>query len=159
MPTPPTPVVTFNAATWKAMFPQFDAVPDPVANGYFLRAGLLFTNSASNPAYRDGNMETLFYLLVSHIATLSAPAGAAGTTPSGPQLVGRLTSASQGSVSVGAQWDGSGSPSEAWFLQTQFGAEFWQATAQYRTARYLARPTYVPGSFRNPFIPPWGWRT
>lgn len=151
-----TPVVTFNAATWKAVFPEFSSVPDPVSTGYFLRAQLLFTNTQGNPAFPDGNMEMLFLLLVSHIATLSGPADESGNTPPpGPQLVGRLTSASQGSVSVGAQWDGSGSPSEAWFTQTKYGAEFWQATAQYRTARYSARPTFVPSAI-FPMRGPWG---
>lgn len=151
-----TPVVTFNAATWKAVFPEFSSVPDPVSTGYFLRAQLLFTNTQANPAFRDGNMEMLFLLLVSHIATLSGPADqAGGAPPSGPQLVGRLASASQGSVSVGAQWDSSGSPSEAFFTQTKYGAEFFAATSQYRTARYLARPTFVPSAI-FPMRNPWG---
>lgn len=140
-----TPVVTFNYSTWQGMFPAFRSTPEPVAKGYFLRACLLFANDTANPAFRDGNMEMLFYLLVSHIAALSPPPEDQGEgSAGGPQLVGRLASATQGSNSASAQWDGSGVPSEAYFVQTQFGAEFWQATAQYRTGRYIPQSSFVP---------------
>lgn len=149
-----SPVVTFNYETWLGMFPQFRTTPAAVAQGYFLRAGLIFANDTSNPAFRSGTMETLFYLLTAHIAALSPPPEDQGQgSAGGPQLVGRLASASQGSVSVSAQWDGSGSPSESWYIQTQYGAEFWNATAQYRTARYVPRSSFVPTAIR-----PFGFR-
>jgi hypothetical protein len=139
--------ITFNFTTFSGMFPEFLAVGNDLAGGYFLRASLIFWNNPSNPANADGNMEMLLYLLTAHIAWLSAPRDAAGNPDSSgqlaPSLVGRISSASEGSVSVSSEWKGSGSPGEEWYLQTKYGAEFWAATAQYRTARYAARPTVI----------------
>ena len=64
----------------------------------------------------------------------NAPRDAAGipaaTGAPAPAIVGRISSASEGSVSVSSEYKDSGSPSEAFFTQTKYGAMFWQATAQ-----------------------------
>lgn len=147
----PTPVITFDFATWVAGYPEFSACSSAQGQAWFNRADLYFANEACNPALVAGESRfaEYIYMLTSHIAWLSAPRdasgnpAAAGSAPS--PIVGRIASASEGSVSVSAEWNGSGSPSEAWFLQTKYGAAFWQATAQYRTARYMAQPTIVAG--------------
>jgi hypothetical protein len=140
-------VVTYSYATWTGMFPEFSGCTDAQGLGFFNRATLMFTNTQGNPAFCDGNMEALLYLLTSHVAWLNAPRDASGNPAASgqpaPSVVGRISNASEGSVSVATEWNGSGSPSQAWFLQTRYGAEFWQATAQYRAARYQARPTVV----------------
>lgn len=148
--------IVFDYAVWVAMFPEFASVSQPMAQGYFNRACNLFQNNTCNPAFGAGNMSSLFDLLTAHIVWLNAPRDGAGNPASTGQpaspLVGRMASAAEGSVSVGVEWSGTGSPSEAWFTQTKYGAEFWQATAQYRTARYMARPTVVvDGVF--PYLP------
>jgi hypothetical protein len=147
--------VTFSYAYWIAAYPEFAGCSQDQGQAWFDRAGLIFTNTTYNPAYPD-NLSPLLYLLTSHIGWLNAPRDANGnpaTTGQAPSpIVGRINSASEGSVSVGAEWKGSGSPSEDWYIQTRYGAEFWQATAQYRTARYIAHPTIVsPGIF--PYVP------
>jgi hypothetical protein len=77
----------------------------------------------------------LLNMLTAHIAALNSP-GASG-------VVGRVSSASEGSVSVSAELAVPGSA--AWFAQTRYGIAFWQATAQYRTATY--RPPAYPSRF------------
>lgn len=141
--------VTFDYDTWIGTFPEFSGVTAAQGEGFFNRAGLVFDNTESNPAFGSGNMPMLMYLLTSHIAWLNAPRDGSGNpTTQGqqaPQVVGRINSASEGSVSVGSEWKGQGSPSQDWFLQTRYGAEFWTATAPYRTMRYRANPTIVYG--------------
>ena len=156
------PPVTFSFATWIAMFPEFGALSSDMGQGYFNRACLTFANSITNPAFGDGNLAALLYLVTSHVAWLSCPRdgdgnpAASGTAPN--QLVGRIASAGEGSVNVATEYKGSGSPNEEYFAQTRYGLEFWANTAQYRTSRYLARPTRIglfpglfPGSFSTPF--------
>lgn len=144
------PPIVFNYAAFVAGYPEFAGLSEPQAQAYFDRAGLFFENTGRNPAACSGNMGALFNLLVAHIAWLTAPRDANGNPASAGQppspIVGRVSSASEGSVSVSAEWKGSGSPSEEWYLQSQWGAEFWQATAQYRMFRYFANPTIVPGA-------------
>ncbi|MBS0990103.1 DUF4054 domain-containing protein, partial [Acetobacter okinawensis] len=62
-------------------------------------------------------------------------------------LVGRVASASRGSVSVTTDY---AHPSErvAWFAQTPYGAAFWAATRGLRQARY------IPGGPQTPRIWP-----
>jgi hypothetical protein len=73
-------------------------------------------------------------LVVAHLAAMRF--GVNGQPPS--PLVGRISSASEGSVSVSADMAGA-SASAAWWNQTTYGATAWQATNKYR------RATYVPG--------------
>jgi Protein of unknown function (DUF4054) len=143
-----TPVVTFNFETWTSMFPEFSALTPTQGAAYFARAGLICGNEASNPINCDGNLSPLLYLLTSHIAWLSCPkdgnGNPAATGTPASQLVGRISNASEGSVSVQTEWNRSNPSSlEAYLIQTKYGAEYWAQTAQYRTARYLARPTIV----------------
>lgn len=152
-------VITFDLPTWTSLYPEFSACTAIQGQAWFNRASRIFANDAGNPANRDaGAMSDLLYMLTSHIAWLSAPRdnngnpAATGKPPS--PIVGRINTASEGSVSVGAEWNGSGSPSEAYFLQTRYGAEFWQATTKYRRGFYVAHPTFVPtaifpGRFRR----------
>jgi hypothetical protein len=59
--------------------------------------------------------------------------------------VGRISSATQGSVTV--QTELNVLPGQAsWYSQTKYGLDFWQATAGYRLARY--KPGQLqPGGF------------
>lgn len=153
--------VEFNYANWIARYPEFTAVNSTLAQAYFDEASLYCWNNSSNPAFGDDVLPTLLNMLTAHIAWMNAPRDALGNPASSGQpassIVGRISSASEGSVSVQAEWKGSGSPSEEWYLQTKYGAAYWAATAQYRTARYAAQPTIVPGGAFPvyPFVNVW----
>ncbi|MDN6041978.1 MAG: DUF4054 domain-containing protein [Acetobacter sp.] len=63
--------------------------------------------------------------------------GTATTTPfQQPVLVGRITTARMGSLSVQAD-AGPVAGSQAWWLQTPYGAAFWAATTSLRIALYV----------------------
>lgn len=141
----PPPVVTYDHATWVVMFPEFAAVTVPMGQGYFTRATFLCQNNTCNPtAWTPGMLSSLLYLLTSHIAWLNAPRDASGNpaatgSPPSP-IVGRIDQAAEGSVSVHADMGdaNAGSPSQAWYMQTRYGAEYWAATAGVRTFRYVS---------------------
>ena len=147
------PPVTFVFTDWSAQFGQFAALAPGQAQGFFNRACNIFANSTTNPSFRDGTLQANLYLLTAHIAWLNAPRDENGNpAPSGqpaPPLVGRVNSASEGSVNVGLDMGdaNAGSPSQAWYMQTPWGAEFWAATAGYRTMVYAARPTLTAPMF------------
>ena len=154
VPTPPSlpqltcGPVTFNYGTWVAMYPLFATLTQEQGVAYFNLATLICANSSTNPINRDGNLAALLYLLTCHFAWLNCPKDPSGnpaaTGSAASPLVGRISNATEGSVSVATEWNaGSGSDLEAFLTQTQWGAAYWAATAQYRTARYLARPTRV----------------
>lgn len=139
---------TFDFAAWQAMFPQFAAMPEAVAQGYFDVAFEMFGSTPCAQCFAqpsDGSQSTPLSYLTAHIATLMGT-NAAGQ-PNTP-LVGRVNTATQGSVSVGAEMPNQ-PHGAAWYQQTQAGAMFWVLTAKCRQAQY------APARSRNldPFNP------
>ena len=162
-----SPPVTFSLETWQAMFPEFSALTSAQGNAYFMQATTICGNSCSNPIYGDGNLAALLYTLTSHFAWLSCPKDANGNpaatgTPAS-ELVGRISSAAEGSVNVQTELElGADTGAlQAFLSQTKYGLSYWAAIQQYRTARYLPNPTIVvnglfpgvwgPGGFRRGF--------
>lgn len=157
MANPDPPVVVFNYANFIASYPEFAGLTEPQLLNYFDISDAFFANNSENPAFNGGvdRMTRLAYMATAHVAWLMAPRDAAGlpsaTGSVAPQTVGQITSASEGSVSVSVADVAKGSEAAAWFAQTRYGFMFWQATAQYRTAIYMANPTVVAS--RYPLFP------
>jgi Protein of unknown function (DUF4054) len=161
-----TPAITFVFSDWVAQFGEFAAVNPVAAQAWFNRATNFCSNDTCNPAYvqdpTGGILTGLLYLLTAHIAWLNAPRDAFGNpaatgAPASP-IVGRINTASEGSISVGADMGDAneGSPSQAWFMTTRYGAEFWYASVQYRHGFYVAQPTILPeNSLFFPYGPHW----
>lgn len=124
--------VVFDPSNFKLIYPSFATVPDVVLNNYFAEATLYIDNTDNSFVQDIGQRALLLNLLVAHIAALRS--GENGQAPNG--MVGRISSASQGSVSISSEY-GSSSEMGNWFNQTRFGAEFWMLTAKYRTFRYV----------------------
>ena len=153
----PDAVISYEDADFKALFPEFTNCGPTQCQSWFLRAGTMCANAANNPLVQQGNgslylLQQALYLLTAHIGYLTAPRDANGnpTTQQGAgsvsQMVGRVTSASQGSVSVSSDMQASGGTySQAYFMQTQYGAAYWELTKSLRTFQYFATPTIVPG--------------
>lgn len=55
-------------------------------------------------------------------------------------VVGRISDASEGDVSVSAQWEAPPNANQAYFVQTKYGAQYWTMTAKYRTAIFVPAP-------------------
>ncbi len=132
----------FDYPTFIARYPEFSSVTSTLAQAYFNEATLYLANDGSGPVTDPVQQLTLLNMLTAHIAALNS--GVNGQTPSG--IVGRISSASEGSVSVSS--DMGGVPgTAAWFVQTKYGFNYWQATASFRTFRYVAgnpTPTQLP---------------
>lgn len=135
-PAPIHGVVEFVPAEFKALFPQFGTVADPLLTSYFDLATMIVNNTCRSMVCDATKRERLLNLLVAHICALLpvAPNGGAG---SGAQVVGHVTAATEGTVTISAQYAALVTNNMAWFIQTQYGALFWQLTANYRTMRYI----------------------
>jgi len=128
----------FNYAAWSARWPALAAVtPEPTAQAMFDdAAATLLDNSDASPVRDATRRLALFNLLVAHLAALDARSAQAGAAGGG--MLGRVASASEGSVSVsmGDYPVGSGK----WFEQTQYGAQYWQAVQPYLRFQYHQGP-------------------
>lgn len=129
-------VVVFDPATFKAAFPQFATVTDGALQMDFTFATLLLNNTCQSIVCDAATREQLLNLLVCHVAALLQ--GENGNAPAG--IVGRVDSASEGSISVSAEYASQIGQSMAYYIQTQYGAMFWQMTAAYRAFRPYAAP-------------------
>lgn len=147
----------FDYAKWAAMFPDLadGGVTESIALGFFEVAELIFANNDCSPIKDPAKRLVMLNYIVAHLARLAGyPAGAGDTAgPSG--MVGRVTSATEGSVSVSSGWAATVSDSEAWWIQTPEGATFWQLTRALRTARYIAPPPRYFGPARRAFGGRW----
>lgn len=124
----------FNYAAWAARYPELaGSVLEPLATLYWDEAGLYLLNTGASQVTDIARRGVLLNMLTAHIAALNATIN--GQAPSG--LVGRVASATEGSVSVSTA--ASMLPGSAeWYAQTRYGLSFWTATARYRMARYYA---------------------
>lgn len=139
--------VTFNYAKWVARYPEFASVSEPTAQAYFDEATIYLRNDGSGPTSSPTVQLTLLNMLTAHIAARYAVIDG----KSASDLVGRISNATEGSVSVQADMDAVPGTA-AWYMQTKYGADFWNATAAYRTFRYRLARGWWWGAGRAPWV-------
>lgn len=147
-------VVGFDYAAWLNLFPEFAYVSSAQAALYFDIATTAHRNDVDGPVGDSGKQLQFLNIVTAHVAALFAPKKPGGDPANA--LVGRIASASEGSVSVSADFSGLGA-SAAWWSQTRYGAMYWQLTKPYRTARVVLGPRRImePWPFGLPGLPPY----
>lgn len=127
--------VQFSASEFLALYPQFTPQNvGAVLQNNFNLATTQLNNTISSPVYDANLRQTLLYLLTAHITKLLNGEGA--TAASG--AVGRVSDGTEGSVSATLEYESAGGPSQAYYIQTSYGALYWQSTARFRTMKYVA---------------------
>ena len=121
------PSVVFDPSAFQARYPEFATLSAMTLGLYFAEATIYLDNTDCSRVTDLGQRAVMLNAIVAHIAALADPNRA---------LVGRISTATEGSVSVSADM-GPPSGSAAWFQQTKYGAAYWQMTAAYRTAHYI----------------------
>lgn len=134
-------IVTFDPAQFVTAYPSFQTVPVTALENNFNTAVLQLNNSYCSVVQDEPTRAQLLNLLTAHITALLN--GVNGQPPGG--LVGRINSATEGSVSVQTDWTTNQSYAQAYFSQTPWGATFWQMTARFRAGRYIAPCFNYPG--------------
>ena len=146
MSSPGVPAITFDYSAWVGIYPEFSSVPQAQVINYFDLA-TQFCSNRLGPVQTTVELTRLLYLLTAHITALFGTQ----TDPNG--LVGRINSATEGSVTV--QTENEYPPGSAqWYQQTKYGAMYWAMTVKFRTMRYRVPFRPKLGSFGVPF-PRW----
>ena len=136
-------VAAFNFDVWNASFPEFSNISAVQAQAYWIEATLIWRNDGGGPVQDAGQQGAILNLLTAHIAFLSV--GINGNpSPASQGLVGRVTSATQGSVSVSTELPPGIDP---YLAQSEYGVRYWRITAPFRT--FVYRPS------RNSHSLPW----
>ncbi len=155
-------IVAFDYDKLIAQFPAMAPVGPQLLEVYWDIATTMHGNDGSGPIAKESLQRSLLNMLTAHIAQLFAPKdpsgnpSAAGTTSIG--VVGRVQSATEGSVSIAtAALEGFNTAQASWLGQTQYGALYWAATAQFRTMRYQPPPCGIYGPYST-VVTPLRWR-
>lgn len=122
-------IVVFDSAKFKTRYPEFAAKDDTFLAACFEEACIYLDNTSSSIVGDLSTRAMLLNMLVAHIVALQARDA---------NNVGRVQSASQGSVSASFAVNAPGSSD--WFMQTQYGASYWRAIQPYASMLYI--PTF-----------------
>lgn len=128
-------VVVFDPTAFKAAFPEFSTIADAALVINFGFAELQLTNSCKSVVCDAAKRETLLNLIVAHITLLRNGSNAGPATG----VVGRVSYAMEGSVVASVDM-GPIVLGQAYWMQTQYGALFYNSTAIWRTFRYAPAP-------------------
>lgn len=125
-----------------------------IGPGLVVPGTVVIQSQSSGPPGGVGN-----YVLVGSVGVL-APENmiVAGIPNVVPPLgvVGRISDAAEGDVSVSAQWEAPPNANQAYFTQTKYGADYWTYTARYRTALFSPAPPGAYNPLANFGVGPWG---
>lgn len=132
-------VVVFDPARFKVAFPEFADVPDARLTALFNMIGYtILDNSDGSIVTNVDQRSALLDLLVAHMLALFGYTTSGGTTVPGTGTVGRVASATEGTVSTSLGYSVPAGAGEAWYSQTPYGAMYWVMTAPFRSFRYVA---------------------
>jgi hypothetical protein len=145
-------VVQFSAPEFVLIYPEFAGLANPVMAQSFVDATMLLNNSCASIVQDADTRLQFLYTLTAHCLLIDRGTndGEGNVTP--PQgIVGRISNAAEGSVSVASEYSSEVTQSEAYYIQTKYGAKFWEQTSGYRTAHYIGPPTSGPNGPGFPF--------
>lgn len=128
--------IAFNYQQWVSQYPEFASVPEAEAQNCFDAA---IANVPVERIICPLEQARLLNLATAHVAKLFAAVN--GALPSS-LIVGKMTNATEGSVTIGLSYSDPTTDTQAWWNQTSYGALFWVSTLKYRTAFYVAGPQY-----------------
>jgi hypothetical protein len=128
--------ITFNFDSWIQLFTEFTYLSPQQGALYFGLAETVHRNDGGGPVTDATTQTNLLYLATAHVAKLLAPPPSGGNAPGrDTSVVGRVTNASEGSVSVATEMPMN--PNSAWWQTTQYGSMYWQMSQVFRTMRYI----------------------
>lgn len=132
-------VVVFDPAAFKLAFPEFATVPDARLTVLFNMVGYtILDNTDASIVTNVDQRSAMLDLLVAHMLALFGYVNTAGQTVPGTGVVGRVASASEGTVSTSLAYNVPARPGEGWYSQTQYGAMYWVMMAPFRSFHYVA---------------------
>ena len=132
-------VFVFDSTEFKTIYTQFSARTDAQLNWFFEEVESDVLDNSETSCISLKTRRKLFFLLVAHKAELQNRIDSGNTG-----MVGRISSASEGSVSVTTDYSTSSTALAQWLNQTPYGAEYYALTARYRTALWVAAGTPMP---------------
>lgn len=142
-------IVGFDVSEFRAIYTTFSSITDAQLQYFFAKAEMRINNTVNSCVPYD-QRKVFLYLLVAHMAELQSRINAGNGN-----LVGNISSATQGSTSIGVSIPPISS-GNYWYMQTPYGAEYWDLTKKYRSALYVNTAKPMPVD-RNDRFPRYYW--
>lgn len=130
--------VVLTVDGFRDRYDVFSNVTDNALPELFIMASLYLDNTYRSQITNLDERETLLYLLVAHLCYILH---GDNKKNGGSGMVGRISSASEGSVSVSSDI-GAVAFRNAWYTQSHYGWMFWQATKVYRMGVWFSGTDY-----------------
>lgn len=130
-------VVEFDVSEFRAIYPTFSSITDAQLEYFFAKAEMRINNTV-NACVPYNQRKIYLYLLVAHMAELQSRINAGNGN-----LVGNISGATQGSTSISVAIPPVSS-GNYWYMQTPYGAEYWDLTKKYRSALYVNTTKSMP---------------
>lgn len=153
-PCPPITrgVVQFSATEFNLLYPEFSGLDPVLQQNSFVDATSLLNNSCGSIVQDAVQRMAWLYTLTAHCLLIDRGTNDGNGNVTPPQgIVGRISSAAEGSVSVASEYNNDVTQSEAYYIQTKYGAKFWEQTSSYRTMHYIGPPSFGPNGPGFPF--------
>lgn len=131
-------IFVFNPDEFKEIFPQFNKLTNKQLEWFFETAESLLDNSKSS-CISLKERKKLFFYLVAHLAELQGRIDDGNSS-----LVGRVSSASEGSVSISTEMPMGTGAQEQWLKQTPYGAQYYVLIRKYLTAILIQTNAPMP---------------
>jgi len=135
--------VAFSYAGFVAQFPEFAYLTSDQVQIWWNVASSQHMGGAGNHVCDPTQQTNLLNFLTAHYVKIFGPPPASGGSN---DLVGRISNASEGSVSVQAELPQDIPQGSAFYTQTKYGLAYWSMTAPYRTFRYKRARRYDPAN-------------
>jgi hypothetical protein len=133
-------VATLDYNYFITLFPEFtNTISEPMYEIYWDIAGKYCRNDGTGLVSDQDTQFIILNLLCAHLGQLFAGSSLMPALP----FPGAVSSATEGSVSMGITALIGRNPNAAWYQQTKYGAAAWDLMAPYRLFRYFPGPRRV----------------
>jgi len=150
-------VVIFDPAAFKLAFPQFANATDESLTALFSMIGFSFIDNSDGSIVTNVDQRgAMMNFFMAHMLTLFGYVTSAGQIIPGTGAVGRVASATEGTVSTSLDYGIPAGATAAWYNQTPYGAALWVMMAPFRSFRYYALGRSGTGrtlDYLNPRVP------
>ena len=132
-------IFVFNPTEFKLAYPSFEKYTDEQLNFMFDMVENDILDNTVSTCIPLKTRKKFFYLLVAHMAELQSRIDDGNSG-----LVGRISSASEGSVSISSDYLSSPTALAQWLNQTPYGATYYAMSARYRVALWVSAEKPMP---------------
>ncbi|WP_347220347.1 DUF4054 domain-containing protein [Chryseobacterium sp.] len=144
-------IFVFDPAEFKELYPQFSKFTDKQLQWFFDQVENTVLDNTATSCIDVKTRRKLFYYLVAHVAELQGRIDSRNSS-----LIGRVSSATEGSVSINTDFPTSVGKLSSWLNQTPYGVSYLAMISPYLSALWFNGERPMPVN-RSRWFRLFGW--